>query len=79
MDESLILSQSFQAKSKQYVYVKAIIIKLEFMESFCATYGNKQFIIKEGIFFERFGLVGHAQLMSSHCLGKLLECSLFMK
>lgn len=29
MDESLILSQSFQAKSKQYIYVKAIIIKLE--------------------------------------------------
>lgn len=42
MDESLILSQSFQAKSKQYIYVKAIIIKLEiFIESFCATYGNK--------------------------------------
>lgn len=41
MDESLILSQSFQAKSKQYIYVKVIIIKLEFIESFCATYGNK--------------------------------------
>ena len=41
MDESLILSRSFQAKSKQYIYVKAIIIKLEFIESFCATYGNK--------------------------------------
>lgn len=38
MDESLILSQSFQAKSKQYIYVKAIIIKLEFIESFCVTY-----------------------------------------
>lgn len=28
MDESLILSQSFQAKSKQYIYVKAIINKV---------------------------------------------------
>lgn len=44
MDESLILSRSFQAKSKQYIYVKTIktiIIKLEFIELFCATYGNK--------------------------------------
>ena len=41
MYESLILSQSFQAKSKQYIYVKAIIIKLEVIEWFCATYGNK--------------------------------------
>lgn len=79
MIESLILSRSFQAKSKHYIYVKTIIIKLEFIDSFCATYGNKQFIIKEGIFLERFGLVGHAQLMYLHCLGKLLECSLFIK
>ena len=43
MDESLILSRSFQAKSKQYIYiyVKTIIIKLEFIELFCATYENK--------------------------------------
>lgn len=41
MDESLILSRSFQAKSKQCIYVKTIIIKLEFIELFCATYGNK--------------------------------------
>ena len=41
MDESLILSRSCQAKSKQYIYVKTIIIELEFIELFCATYGNK--------------------------------------
>ena len=41
MDESLILSRSFQAKSKHYIYVKTIIIELEFIELFCATYGNK--------------------------------------
>lgn len=59
MDESLILCQSFQAKSKQYIYLKAIIIKLECIESFCQgaqqEYSSK--LLKHRIIVKRiFGI-----------------------